>query len=252
VQIPIDIVQVRAGNEHTNAFVKGFRIMNGTFRGRQVCKVNRAGRQNLKACVFFCCNVRAAHHEVFPKTRRDLSVFEGLPVLDRAAIARHGDRFLARVKARHQQPPRHRVHQSSDEESTPPASLSSHSSDEIVINDVSDDDGALSVSSVDDNFSFASSSSSIYQYDGPRLAQRQPGVAAPPSERPHGDLLKYVVDLPGGVFDVQIVSINDEERTAEIRYLGDYAHHADETRPWATLRASNAAMPARRGGRLRR
>jgi hypothetical protein len=122
-----------------------------------------------------------------------------------------------------------------------------------VARDVSDDDGAVASISSGDNFSVASSSSSsIYQYDAPRLAPRNLGIAAPLMERPHGDLLKYVVDLPGGVFDVHIVSINDEEQTAEIRYVGDYAHHANESRHWAVLRPRDAAMPARRGGRPRR
>jgi hypothetical protein len=85
---------VRAGNEHANAFLKRFRILNGSFRGR-IFNESDFGWNVIKSAAFFCANSSAMHHQVFLSTRRDLSIFEDAPILDHVDIAEHARQFHA-------------------------------------------------------------------------------------------------------------------------------------------------------------
>jgi hypothetical protein len=264
---------VRAGNEHTNAIVKSFRIMNSRFRGR-IFKgrtgYTRFGRKNLKAAIFFCCHVRAAHHEVYARTRRDLSVLDGLPILNRRRIADQGDRWVARVKASLQRraahdgrpPARARRRRSSSDSSASDSGPSSSSSASTAMRssaspassasslDSNNAPDAVSVSSADDPFAYSSTDSSDYEYE--QRGRRRADAPAAIIERPHGDLEQYTVNLPGGIFDVKIFAIDDANQTAMFEYAAPYAHYAADSRPWALLRPKNAELPVRRGRGQRR
>ena len=216
--------------------------MNSTYRGRYFAKL---GRENLRAAIFFCCHVRAAHHSIDSSTRRDLSVFSGLPILDRDAIGREGNAFFDRVKsrveqapppARRQAPRRHRRVPSTSSDDAMMISSSDNASSDV-------DNPSESTSS--SSRSSSTSESSVFSYQAPRNHH----VAPPPVNvvRPSGNLAEYVWNAPNGWFDVKIISIDDVNKTATFEYLPPHAHHRNETKPWAQLRPPNDAPQRRRG-----
>lgn len=262
---------IRAGNEHSNASVKTDRIMNSKYRGRLTTKT---GWDVLKAAAFFCAHKRAANYSIEVSSSRDLSIFEGFDVLDRQAIAEEADALYELVKARYQElhPPRGgqrmRPHlaaarfappqrvaaaqadrageivaaSDSDDEPVEPVDAASDSNE-------SDDDGAHEQSDDNESMSEDEPDANMWHYFGEarriaggRAAREAHANAIAEAEEAFipvvGRQCRWDSPLGRMFFDVKIVALDLEDRTATFQYLPPYEFYAQDIRSWNEFRPS--------------
>jgi hypothetical protein len=254
---------VRAGNEHSNASVKTDRIMNSKYRGRLTTKT---GWDVLKAAAFFCAHKRAANYSIEGSSSRDLSIFEGFDVLDRQAIADEADALYELVKARFQDmhPPqdgqRARPHRavarvevaprrvggaraerveeiaavSDSDDETDEAASDSIASDEDAHDQSESSDGneSMSEDEPDDNmWHFFGEARRIAGGRAAREAHANAIAQADDAFVPIvGQQCRWDSPLGRMFFDVKIVSLDLEDRTATFEYLPPYDFYAQDTR----------------------
>ncbi len=60
------------------------------------------GWRVLRAAAQFCANASAIHYDIFPTSGRNLTIFDGYPVLDRDDIDQEARAIHALVKAKYQ------------------------------------------------------------------------------------------------------------------------------------------------------